>query len=115
MQFDVIHIKIEIYTPPQYVIPLRDGLNELGACHVGNYDHVLSFHECNGCWRPLEGSNPFWGEVGAICCAQEVKMELICPAELAAQAVERIKQIHPYEEPVINLIPMLSLPNSHQH
>lgn len=42
-------------------------------------------------------------------------MELICPAELAAQAVERIKQIHPYEEPVINLIPLLSLPNSHQH
>lgn len=114
MQFDVTQIKIEIYTPPEYVTPLRDSLNALGACHVGNYDHVLSLQKCSGCWRPLEGSNPFLGKIGDICCAQEVKMELVCPAELACQAVAQIKQIHPYEEPVIHLIPLLSLPHSHQ-
>lgn len=114
MQLDVTHIKIEIYTPPEYVVPLRNGLNALGACHVGNYDHVLSLQNCKGCWRPLEGSSPFLGKIGDLCCAEEIKMELTCPAGLAAQALELIRQIHPYEEPVIHLIPLLSLPHSHQ-
>lgn len=34
-------------------------------------------------------------------------MELYCPVELAKKAVRVIKNIHPYEEPVINLIPLI--------
>ena len=107
MKLEVKNLKIEIYTPPQYVIELRDALNQIGACHVGNYDHVISFQNSKGCWRPLEGSNPFSGEVGKISQDEEIKMELYCSAELAKKAVQVIKNIHPYEEPVINLIPLI--------
>lgn len=107
MKLEVKNLKIEIYTPPQYLIELRDALNQIGACHVGNYDHVISFQNSKGCWRPLEGSSPFSGEVGKISQDEEVKMELYCPAELAKKAVQVIKNIHPYEEPVINLIPLI--------
>lgn len=107
MKLEVKNLKIEIYTPPQYVIELRDALNQIGACHVGNYDHVISFQNSKGCWRPLEGSNPFSGEVDKISQDEEIKMELYCPIELAKKAVQVIKNIHPYEEPVINLIPLI--------
>ena len=60
MKLEVKKLKIEIYTPPQYVIKLRDALNQIGACHIGNYDHVISFQNSKGCWRPLEGSSPFF-------------------------------------------------------
>lgn len=79
MKLEVKNLKIEIYTPPQYVIELRDALNQIGACHVGNYDHVISFQNSKGCWRPLEGSSPFSGEVGKISQGEEVKMELYWP------------------------------------
>lgn len=41
------------------------------------------------------------------CCGTEVKMEVRCPVELAESAVNTVKKIHPYEEPVINVIPLL--------
>ena len=41
------------------------------------------------------------------CCGTEVKMEVRCPVELAENAVNTVKKIHPYEEPVINVIPLL--------
>jgi len=34
-------------------------------------------------------------------------MEVRCPVELAESAVNTVKKIHPYEEPVINVIPLL--------
>lgn len=47
------------------------------------------------------------GAIGEICCGTEVKMEVRCPVELAENAVNTVKKIHPYEEPVINVIPLL--------
>lgn len=107
MNLDIRNLKMEIYTPPEYVASLRNALNALGACHVGNYDHVISYQNSKGCWRPLEGSHPFSGKTGSICYGEEIKMELICPVEIAAKAVSVIKNIHPYEEPVIHLIPLI--------
>lgn len=34
-------VKIEIYVPIRYVVPLRDALNKAGACRVGNYDNAF--------------------------------------------------------------------------
>lgn len=38
----------------------------------------------------------------------EMKMEVRCPAGKVREAVQIIKEIHPYEEPVINVIPLLN-------
>ena len=74
MLIEVKNVKIEIYTPEEYVEVLRNGLNEIGACHVGVYDHVISWHDTKGNWRPLEDSNPFSGEKGKICFGTEVNI-----------------------------------------
>ena len=102
-------VKLEIYTPYEYVEKLRDALNELGACKVGEYDHVISYHTSNGYWRPLENSKPYQGEKGMICAGQEVKMEVRCPIHLVKHAIETIQTLHPYEEPLINVVPLLDL------
>lgn len=47
------------------------------------------------------------GKRGEICSGTEVKMEIRCPVEKMESAVAAVRRIHPYEEPVINIIPLL--------
>ncbi len=101
-------VKIEIFVPREYVEKIRDGLHEIGACKVGEYDHVISFGKAEGYWRPLETSHPFKGKIGEINHGIECKMEIRCPIQVINEAVRVIKRIHPYEEPVINIVPLLN-------
>lgn len=85
--------KLEIFIPEQFVISLRDELAKVGAGRIGKYDHCLAYTLVKGYWRPLEGSNPFDGEIGQISEGMEA-------------ALEAIRRIHPYDEPLINIIPL---------
>lgn len=105
---DYQEVKIEIYVPADFVIPLRDALNEIGACKVGNYDNCVSVLPVKGYWRPLQGANPYSGTVGEISCGEECKMELRCKKEYIPDAIKVIKDVHPYEEPVYNIIPIVN-------
>lgn len=101
--------KLEIFLPQEYVIEVMEALSEIGVGKIGNYDHCFSFTEVKGFWRPLVGSNPFEGEVGNLSSGKEVKLETRCERELLAIALQTIKSIHPYEEPVINVFPLLAI------
>ncbi|MGM0640319.1 MAG: divalent cation tolerance protein CutA [Thermotogota bacterium] len=100
--------KIEIYVPEKYVEKIRNALNKIGACHVGNYDNVVAITQITGYWRPLKGSNPFDGEEGEISKGSECKMEIRCKYEFVKESIKKIKELHPYEEPLINVIPILN-------
>lgn len=108
MELKINQVKIEIYIPEAYVAELRDSLTAIGACKIGNYDHVASYVDVKGYWKPLEHSNPYHGEKGEICFGSEVKLEVRCPMDLVQNAVGVIRKIHPYEEPVINILPLLN-------
>ncbi|MBO1580658.1 divalent cation tolerance protein CutA [Bacillus sp. XF8] len=101
-------VKIEIYIPEEYIETLRDELNKVHACKVGNYDHCLSYSTVKGYWRPLENSLRYNGEVGQICEGQECKVEIRCKQEIVKDALAVIHRIHPYETPMIYIIPLLN-------
>lgn len=102
--------KIETYIPKEFVTKLRSELNKVGALTVdGKYDNCMSSYPVNGSWRPLDGANPFIGEVGEVCEAEEYKVEFTCRREIIKEAVNAIKKVHPYEVPVINVIPVLTI------
>lgn len=101
-------VKIETFIPEEYINRLREELNKAGALTTdGYYDYCMSISKVKGCWRPLEGTNPFEGEVGEICEAEEMKIEFCCRKEVFKDAVDTIKRVHPYEKPVINVIPLI--------
>lgn len=108
MNIDIRQVKLEIYTPEEFVKPIRDALALIGACRVGNYSHVISCQSTTGSWMPLENSNPYNGTKGEICTGSESKMEVRCPVEKIEEAMQVIRKIHPYEEPLINIIPLLN-------
>ncbi|MFT8313690.1 MAG: divalent cation tolerance protein CutA [Clostridium sp.] len=103
---DFKFFKVETFIPKEYVEKLRESLNNIGALAIGgNYDNCMAVSKVTGYWRPLKGANPFNGEEGKLSKAEECKIEFSCKSEFLKEAVEVIKRVHPYEVPVINVVP----------
>lgn len=100
--------KIEVYIPEKYITLLRDELNKINACTIGKYDNCISTSKVRGYWRPLDGSKPFDGEIGKVCEGTECKVEINCDKEKVRESLKVIRDVHPYEEPVINVIPIVN-------
>jgi len=101
-------VKIEIFIPENYVKILSDELSNIDVGHIGNYDHCMSVTSVKGYWRPLAEAHPFQGKAGELCEGTECKVEGNCKFEQARAALKVIHKVHPYEEPVINVIPLIS-------
>ena len=98
--------KIEIFIPSTHFEQLQKALRDVDAGHVGAYDSCLSYSEVKGCWRPLKGSSPYDGEIGKLSCGTEYKVEVLCKTINVDKTLAAIKKVHPYETPVINVIPL---------
>ena len=85
-------VKLEIFVPQEHALNLRDELAKIGMGVIGNYDHCVAL-------TPE-------GEVGKISEVAEYKLEVNCKRDLVNEAIKVIKQVHPYEEPLINVIPL---------
>ncbi len=103
---DIKEVKIEVFIPDEYVDALRFELGKANVGVIGNYDHCVSITNVRGYWRPLEGAHPYNGEVGKISQGTESKVEVNCKAEYVTEALKAIRRIHPYEEPLVNIIPL---------
>ena len=103
---DFRYCKIEVFIPATHLAALQQALKSVDAGHIGNYDSCLSYSEVTGCWRPLAGSKPYIGEENKISSEPELKVEVTCLTEKADITVEAVKRVHPYEEPVIYVIPL---------
>jgi hypothetical protein len=99
-------VKLEIFAPQEHVLKIRDELANMGVGVIGNYDHCVAIYPVQGYFRPLEGANPFDGEIGKISETAEYKLEINCKRELVKDAIKVIKSVHPYEEPLINVVPL---------
>ncbi len=98
--------KLEIFIPESHLSVLQQALREVDAGHIGSYDSCLSYSPVTSCWRPLSGSQPYLGEVGALSTEPELKVEVTCRVERLEQTLAAVKAVHPYEELVINVIPL---------
>ncbi len=98
--------KLEIFVPEGYFAQVRQALWSEDAGHIGGYDRCLSWSRVSSCWRPLEGTRPFDGTPGVLTVGEEVKVEVCCKGEFLERTLEAVKAAHPYEEPVINVLPL---------
>ena len=103
------YIKLEIFIPETHFPILQKALQDVDAGHIGNYDSCLSYSHVTGTWRPLDGTHPYIGEQGEISCEPELKVEVTIKAEKLKETITAVKAVHPYEEPVINAIPLIGV------
>ena len=101
-------VNIELYIPDQFFELLREELNKVHVGHIGNYDNWISIITIRAYWRPLVGANPYNGEIGKVSEGTESKVEVNCNWEDVENALRVIRRIHPYDEPLINIVPLLN-------
>lgn len=101
-------LKLEIFVPESHLTVLRSALQAVGAGRLGNYDSCLACSKVTGSWRPLHGSHPYLGTENEVSEAEEIKVEVNIRAGDLERTLNAIYEAHPYEEPLVNVIPILN-------
>lgn len=101
-------VKIVVYAPKESAEALRSVLTEAGAGEIGNYSRCSFSVEGVGRFQAETGANPTLGKKGVLEAVLEEKIEVICPVEKWEVVVAQLKKMHPYEEPAIDVIPLLN-------
>ena len=106
MEFEFL--KLEIFIPETHFTVLQKALQNVDAGHIGNYDSCLSVSKVKVFWIPLDGAKPFIGNKNEISCETELKVEVTIKRVNLQKTLKAIKAVHPYEEPVINVLALLA-------
>jgi len=106
---DFEFVKIVVYVPATHADEIRNVLAESGAGYIGNYDYCSFSVKGIGRFRPQNGATPFIGEIGAVEAVDEERIETVCPKNNLEQVLATVKMAHPYEEPAIDVYPLLQI------
>ena len=99
--------KVAVNVPESHLHAVMDSLDGIVTPIYPGYDHVFSWWPVRGCWRPLEGSDPYDGRIGEVSCADEFRLEFAVLEKDLEATVRAVRGSHPYEEPAIDVIPMI--------
>lgn len=100
-----------VFVPESHVEPLREALHAAGAGKIGQYDNCSFESEGTGRYRPIEGATPYQGTVGQPETTNEIRLEVLVPADRVRAVLAAMRAAHPYEEAAYFLHP---LENAHQ-
>ncbi|NOR43421.1 MAG: NGG1p interacting factor NIF3 [Gammaproteobacteria bacterium] len=95
--------KLCVYVPENSVEKVKKALFDSGAGRIGNYDNCCWQTNGTGQFRPLENSNPAIGTINDIEYVPEIKIEMVCENNLIKNAIQAMKDSHPYEEPAFDV------------
>ncbi len=102
------HVKIVVYVPEADADAVREAMGEAGAGRLGNYSFCSFSVKGTGRFRPETGATPAIGAVGKPEEVAEERIEVVCERARAAQVIEAIKRVHPYEEVALDVYPLES-------
>ena len=98
--------RIETFVPINFADKVASAMFEAGAGSIGNYDSCSFVSEGKGSFKANENAHPYVGTIGEIHKENESKIEVICPKNKLYSVIASINHTHPYEEPVIDIIPL---------
>ncbi len=104
-------VKIVVFVPETHADMVREAMGKAGAGKIGNYTYCSFSVKGQGRFKPEEGANPRIGKVGTLEVVDEERIEVACEKSQLNTIVQAIKAVHPYEEVVIDVYPMLVLEN----
>ncbi len=108
MKFDIKKVKISVFIPEEVVSELRDAVCDAGAGVLNNYSYCTSSTKVAGTYIPNEKANPYAGTTNTLEFVEEIKLEFLCDVKLVKKVLKIIRDIHPYEEPCIDIVPLLT-------
>ncbi|MBR4830254.1 MAG: hypothetical protein IKZ96_00595 [Bacilli bacterium] len=107
MNIKVNRVKIITTIPPENTEEVRNAICEAGSGIIGNYSYCTMSTKCTGTFKPNDDANPYIGENNKLEFVEEDKLEVICDVSNVKKVVKVLREVHPYEEPAIDIIPLL--------
>lgn len=111
MKFDINRVKIIVTIPMENVEEVRNAICEAGAGIIGNYTYCSMSTKCIGTFKPDDNANPYIGENNKLEFVEEEKLEVVCDVNNVKKVISKLREVHPYEEPAIDIIPLLNEEN----
>lgn len=96
--------KVTVFAPRAEEREIKEAMFAAGAGRQGQYARAAFCSEGRGSFLPLAGAHPARGNVGEEEQVEEVRIEVMCPAELAAQVAAAARAAHSYEQPAIDVM-----------
>ena len=107
MNLNISRVKIIVTVPIENVEEVRNAICKAGAGIIGNYTYCSMTTKCIGTFKPNDMANPYIGENNKMEFVEEEKLEVVCDVNMVKNVVSKLREVHPYEEPAIDIIPLL--------
>lgn len=95
--------KLVFFVPAMNADNVCQALYKVGCGKIGNYDRCSYNVHGEGTFRPLEGSNPYIGQMNKVESVEELRVEMIFPASIQRKVISTLYAEHPYEEPAFDI------------
>ena len=111
MNINVTKVKITVTSPIENAEEIRIALGNAGAGVIGNYSHCSITESCIGKFKGNDESNPYIGTKNVLESVNEEKIEVQCDIKIVKEVLRKLREVHPYEEPAIDIIPLINEEN----
>lgn len=95
--------KLVVFSPVTHADDIRQALEKAGAGAIGDYVGCSFSSSGIGRFTPVEGAEPFIGEVGKGEEVKEERIEVVLPGPIRSKVLKVMLGAHPYEEPAYDL------------
>ena len=111
MNLNINRVKVFVTVPQESVEDIRNAVCEAGAGIIGNYSYCTTSTKSIGTFKPNDDANPYIGNNNNLEFVEEEKLEFVCDIDKVKKVISKLKEVHPYEEPAIDIIPLLNAEN----
>ncbi len=74
---------------------------------IYNYTHCSIATKCIGTFKHNDEANSYIRENNKMEFVEEDKLEVLCDIGSAKNVILKLREIHPYEKPAIDIIPLI--------
>lgn len=107
MNIKVNRVKIFVTIPLENVSDVRNAVCEVGAGIIGEYSYCTSSTKSIGTFMPNDSANPYIGKKNNLEFIEEEKLEFVCDIVKVKKVISKLREVHPYEEPAIDIVPLI--------
>jgi hypothetical protein len=107
LSMDFKRVYIVTTVPETDLNTVLDAISAAGGGIIGSYTHCAFTNSGLGRFKPGADANPHVGDKQEINAVDEWRVETFCDRGVAKRVVAAIRDAHPYEEPVIYMLPLI--------
>jgi len=108
MNINISKVMIVVTVPIANADEIRKVLGDSGAGIIGNYSYCSISENIIGRFKGNKNTNPYIGLKNQLESVVEDKIEVQCNINILKEVLRKLRIVHPYEEPAIDIIPLIN-------